>query len=78
MPRDALRTARMVAATGLGLILVGAGAVMLVAPGPGVLAIAAGTTVLGRYHPAVARLRTRWVARLRTAARVRDDEPDAV
>lgn len=65
MPTDPMRTARVVAGTALGVLLVGAGAVMLVTPGPGLLAIAAGTAVLSRHHSAVARFRDRWAHRLR-------------
>lgn len=67
MAKDPLRTARVVAGTAFGSILVGAGLVMLITPGPGLLAIAAGSAVLARHHPGVARLRTRWAARLRRA-----------
>lgn len=67
MATDPLRTARVVVGTGVGVLLLGAGAVMLLTPGPGILAIAAGTAVLARHHPGVARLRTRWADRLRSA-----------
>ncbi|MGA0829982.1 MAG: PGPGW domain-containing protein [Nitriliruptoraceae bacterium] len=65
MATDPLRTVRVAAGTALGVVLIGAGAVMLVTPGPGLLAIAAGTAVLSRHHAAVARLRGRWADRLR-------------
>jgi hypothetical protein len=65
MATDPLRTARVVIGTGAGVLLLGAGVVMLVTPGPGILAIAAGTAVLSRQHPGVARLRARWADRLR-------------
>ena len=67
MPTDPLRTARPVAGTTVGSILVVAGVVMLVTPGPGLIAIAAGTAVLSRHHAGVARFRARWADRLRTA-----------
>ncbi len=68
MPRDPLRTARVVAGTTAGTLLVTAGLVMLLTPGPGIIAIAAGTALLARHHEGVARLRTRWVDRIRRGA----------
>lgn len=65
MATDPLRTARVVIGTGAGVLLLGAGVVMLLTPGPGILAIAAGTAVLSRHHPGVARLRASWADRLR-------------